>query len=56
MPMNMKNKESEFGQKTGCELINDYIIIPSMRISFELMNDCIILPFYEENKSGKMAR
>lgn len=56
----MKNKENEFGEKSGSELINDYnIIIASMHISFELelvMNDCIILSFYEGNKIGKMAR
>ena len=55
----MKNKENEFGEKSRSELINDYIIIASMHISFELelvMNDCIILSFYEGNKIGKMAR
>ena len=59
MPRDMKNKENEFGEKSRSELINDYIIIASMHISFELelvMNDCIILSFYEGNKIGKMAR
>ena len=59
MPRDMKNKENEFGEKSRSELINDYINIASMHISFELelvMNDCIILSFYEGNKIGKMAR
>lgn len=39
--------------------MNDYIIIASMFITFDLelvMNDYIILPFYEGKKCGKMAR
>lgn len=31
----MKNKESEFGEKSGSELINEYIIA-SMHITLEL--------------------